>query len=130
MRGLNYLAIVVAVAAAFVFSSAWYIGFSRQRRELSTAAAAQGRPPVWMVPVELLRTLVLAAVLAGLASQLRIANWTGAVQLALALWIGFPIILLSGSVIYENVPWKLAAIHAGDWLGKLLIIALLVSLWR
>ncbi len=46
------------------------------------------------------------------------------------MWLGFPVILLSGSVIYEKVPWKLAASHAGDWLRKLLLIAIVVSLWR
>jgi hypothetical protein len=51
-------------------------------------------------------------------------------KLGLALWIAFPVVLLVGSVTQENVPWKLAAIHAGDWLAKLLIIAVIVSLWR
>jgi hypothetical protein len=33
-------------------------------------------------------------------------------------------------VIHENTPWKLAAIHAGDWLVKLLVVAVIVSVWR
>ncbi len=31
---------------------------------------------------------------------------------------------------FENVPWKLGAIHAGDWLATLLIISIIVALWR
>jgi Protein of unknown function (DUF1761) len=130
MSDMKYLAIVGATVAAFAFSSVWYIVFAKQRAKLSSAAATEARPPRWMMPVELLRTLVLALVLAGLTSQLRIADGPSAVKLAFALWIGFPLILLSGSVIYEKVPWKLAAIHVGDWLGKLLVIAMVVSLWR
>lgn len=126
---MNYLAIVVATVLAFVFSAAWYIALSQQRARLSPAAASQRRPR-WMVPVELLRTLVVALVVAALASRLGITSLTSSVLLALGLWIGFPVILLSGSVIYENVPWRLAAIHAGDWLGKVLIISILVGLWR
>jgi hypothetical protein len=38
--------------------------------------------------------------------------------------------LLTGSVIHENVPWQLAIIHAGDWLLKLLIIGVVVGAWR
>lgn len=38
--------------------------------------------------------------------------------------------ILSGSVLREKVPSKLAAIHAGDWLVKLLATALVVGLWR
>ena len=126
---MNYLAIVVATLLAFVFSAAWYIALSQQRARLSPAAATQGRPR-WMLPVELVRTLVVALIVAALASRLGITSLPSSVLLALGLWIGFPVILLSGSVIYENVPPKLAAIHAGDWLGKLLIIAIVVGLWR
>jgi hypothetical protein len=39
------------------------------------------------------------------------------------------VILLSGSVFHENVPWKLAAIHVGDWLLKLVIMTVIVSVW-
>ena len=55
---------------------------------------------------------------------------TGALLLALVLWIAFPVVLLAGSVIWENVPAKLAALHAGDWLLKLALITTIVSLWR
>jgi hypothetical protein len=130
MLGINYVAVVVAAVAAFVAASVWYIVFGRQRAELSSAAASETRPPAWKMLVELARTLVLAAVLAGFAAQIGIADWAGAVRLAFALWIGFPVILLSGSVMYENVPWKLAAIHAGDWLVKLLIITVILGVWR
>jgi hypothetical protein len=47
-----------------------------------------------------------------------------AVRLGLALWVAFPGVLLTGSVVHEKVPWRLAAIHAGDWLVKLLLVSL------
>ena len=53
-----------------------------------------------------------------------------AVRLGLFLWIGFPVILLTGSVLWENIPWKVAAIHAGDWLVKMLVIPIIVSVWH
>ena len=49
--------------------------------------------------------------------------------LGAALWIAFPVILLIGSVIWENVPAKLAITHAGDWRPKLLTITIIVTLW-
>ena len=130
MLGINYVAVVIAAVAAFVGAFVWYIVFGKQREVLSSAANPQARPPAWMMPVELVRTLVLSVVVAGLTSHLSITDWTGAVQLAFVLWIGFPVILLSGSVLYENVPWKLAAIHAGDWLVKLLIITVILGVWH
>jgi len=63
-------------------------------------------------------------------AQPGITGAAGAVELALALWIGFPVVLLVGSITQENVPWRLAAIHAGDWLAKLLIVAVLAAIWQ
>jgi hypothetical protein len=54
----------------------------------------------------------------------------GAVELALTPWVAFPIVLLIGSVTQENVPAQLGAIHADDWLAKLLIVAVIPTLWR
>jgi hypothetical protein len=92
--------------------------------------ADPGRPPAWKILVELVRSLVVAALLAGFAEQIGIDDWAGAVLLGLASWIGFPLVLCTGAIIWENVPWRLAAIHAGDWLPKLVVIAVIVSVWR
>jgi len=83
-----------------------------------------------LLALELAKALIVAAVIAGLVSLLGIADFASAGKLAVALWIAFPVVLLVGSVTQERVPLKLAAIHAGDWLAKLLIIAIIVSLWR
>lgn len=130
MIDLNYVAILVAAVAAFVAAFVYYMVFGKQLSELSSAAAGTERTPAWVMPIELVRNLVVAAVVAGLAANLEIAAWIGAVLLGLALWIGFPAVLLSGSVIHEKVPWKVAAIHAGDWLVKLFLIAVIVSVWH
>jgi hypothetical protein len=132
MLEVNYLAIAVAAVVAFVASTVWYIVVGKQYAEVSEAARASAgaKPPPWKVLVELVRSLILASVLAGFAANLDITTWTGALGLGLATWIGFPAVLLTGSVQWENVPWRLAAIHAGDWLVKLLLVSCIVSLWR
>ncbi len=134
MQGINTWAIVVAAVTAFVASTVWYIVFAQQRAKLSTASVVAkdtiNRPqPVKMLG-EIVRNLILASVLAYLVGHLGIKDWRGAVQFGLVVWIGFPLILLTGSIMWENVPWKLAAIHAGDWLVKALLIVLIVGVWR
>jgi hypothetical protein len=52
------------------------------------------------------------------------------VQLGVWLWFGFVFMILVGAVIWDNVPWKLTAIHAGDWLVKLPLMAVILSIWR
>jgi hypothetical protein len=125
---MNYLAIAVATIAAFVISSAYYAVLGKQLA--ATGSAAAGKPPAWKIPLELVRSLVLTATLAGFAAKLDITTWTGAVGLALAAWVGFAAVLYSGSVLWENVPWRLAAIHAGDWLVKTVAVAVIVTVWR
>ena len=80
--------------------------------------------------VELLRCLVLSGAVAGLAVQAGVDEWTGGLLLGLALWVGFPLVLWTGALIHEDTPFKLAAIHGGDWLVKLLVVGVIVSAWR
>lgn len=131
---MNYVAILVAAVAAFVVSSVWYGVFGQQLSDLSgvnsNADSGETKAPGWKLLVEFGRSLIVASVLAGLASRTDITDWTSALLLGLALWIAFPVVLLAGSVIHENVPWKLAAGHSGDWLLKLLAVTVIVSVWR
>jgi hypothetical protein len=130
MPDVDFLAVLVATVVVFVFGSTYYAMFGEQLAEVSDAAAAGGKPPPWKLAVELLRSLIIAAVVAGLASHGEIDEWSGGLLLGLALWIGFPLVLWTGAIIWENTPWKLATIHAGDWLVKLLVVAVIVSVWR
>ena len=97
-------------------------GADRQRRvgRESTAVGAGGR---------VLRCLVLAAVVAGLAAQARVDGLAGGLVLGLVLWIGFPAVPWVGAIVHENIRWRLAAIHAGDWFVKLLAVGAVVSVW-
>jgi hypothetical protein len=83
----------------------------------------------WALVVGVLRCLVLAAVVAGLAAQARVDGLAGGLVLGLVLWFGFPAVLWVGAIVHENIRWRLAAIHAGDWFVKLLAVGAVVSVW-
>jgi hypothetical protein len=127
---LNYLAIIAAAAAAFFISGVWYGVLGGQLAALHEAYAVAGPPSARDVLVELARNLVVTAVVAVLADQIGVGAWVDGAVLGLVLWIGFPIVVLAGSVYHEKVPLKLAAIHAGDWLLKLIAISIIVGVWR
>jgi Protein of unknown function (DUF1761) len=130
MVELNPAAIAIATVAAFVLSSAWYVAFGTRLARLSPKYAEQARPPVWKVLAELGRSLVVALVAAGLSSLIRIQGLDEALLVGVALWAAFPLVLMAGAVIHEGMAVELATIHAGDWLLKLLLIAVVVGLWR
>ncbi|HEV2750637.1 MAG TPA: DUF1761 domain-containing protein [Gemmatimonadales bacterium] len=136
MGDVNYLAVLVAAVAVFVLGWLWYSPlvffkpWMRARGMDPAAAMAGAKMPGGKLAVEFLRCLVLAYVIARFVALVGIHHWTNAVYFGFYLWIGFPVILLVGSVLWENVPWKVAAIHAGDWLVKLLVIPIIMSAWR
>ena len=134
MFGINFLAVVVASVAAFVASMIWYIALARQWRLLSGVNSGVvdetiRRPDPTKTIGEIARNMVLAIVLDYCLAHVGFVGWFGALELGFLLWIGFPVVLLVGSVMRENYPWKLAAIHAGDWLLKLALMSLVISLW-
>ena len=127
MIEMNYLAIIVAAIAAFLSAGGYYTALGKQLEKFSSAPADM---PPCLLGVEVARHLVVAAVVAGLTAGIGITAWPPAVLLGLALWFGFPVLLLLGSVVHEKVPWRLAALHAGDLLVKLLLIAVIVGVWK
>ena len=128
MIEINYLSLIIAAGAAFMASFVWYIIFAKQRAKLSGVSAGQPQP--LKIFGEFIKNIILALVLSYFVSSLGIGTWLSIAGLSLTLWIGFPVLILISSVTYEKVPFKLAAIHAGDWLLKLALITAIVGFWR
>lgn len=134
MNEMNLLAVGVATIAAFLIGSAWYAVLGEATAEARQAdtpatASAASTPSAGQLVLEVVRSLVVATVVAGLAARLGADSWTGGLLLGLVLWVGFPVVLLAGSVLWEGVPPRLALIHAGDWLAKLLAMGAIVGGW-
>ena len=131
---ISYIAIVTALVAAAVVSSVWYSPFlfGKQWRELSgmsPAAAASATIPAWKILIDLVREFVVIYVLARLVDGLRIVDGQGALRLGFLVWLGFPVQMLVGASLWDNKPWLLDLIHAGDWLMKMLVITLILAKW-
>ncbi len=114
------LEVLVATAAAFVLGGAYYAVLGDQ-------LPGDGDMAPWQLLVELLRCLVLCAVVAGLAGEGGVDDVAEGLLLGLVLWVGFPLVLWVGAIVHEKTPVKLAAIHAGDWLVKLIAVGMLVA---
>src|SRR5215470_12301975 len=133
MLEIHYLSVVVAAVAAFIMSSIWYTVFGKARMELlnqdQRATADMRKVPGWKKATELVRELLIAYVVARFVVLLGVADWKAELQLGFWLWFGFVFMILVGAVVWDNVPWKLTAIHAGDWLIKLPLMAVILGLW-
>ncbi len=136
MVHVSHLPVLVAAVVVFVLGWLWYSPLLFYKpwmrlRGLDPVAAMSGaKMPGGKLVVELARCLILAYVIARFVALLGISSWLMAVHFGFMVWIGFPVIILAGSVLWENIPWKVAAIHAGDWLVKMLVISIIVTLWH
>jgi hypothetical protein len=129
MFDFDLFPVLVATVVAIVVSGAYYAALGAPLARVSRVYAEPDRQAVATLAVELARTLVVVIVVAGLAAGLGLQRLPEALQLALVLWIGFPAVVLAGSVFHERVRPLLAAIHAGDWLVKLAIVSVIVTVW-
>lgn len=129
MRKINYWAILVTVIVTFITSAVWYAALSTQYFELLGVNPSDAGLSVEQILVILGRHLVVTSVIAYLLVSLGVNTLKRGLWIGFLLWLAFPAVLLVGSVSSDNVPIMLAAIHAGDWLIKLLIIVTILVLW-
>lgn len=132
---VNYIAIAVGAILTVTFSALYYFALNKQVVPLRAAKASKKddvRTTMTLNKflVEFVRMFVLGLVLAYAVSLLGIVELNQAAVLALWLWLGFPVVLFVGIVVHEHFPGRLAAIHAGDWLAKLLIFTIVLTYWQ
>jgi Protein of unknown function (DUF1761) len=133
MLTINYAAVVVTAVAAFVASSVYYVIFGKALASVLPADAVSTdmrSVPAWKKIAEFVRGFVVAFVVALFVEHFGVADWKGALRLAILAWIGFPFMILSGAVLWDNRPWKFAAIHSGDWLMKLVLMTTILGIWH
>jgi hypothetical protein len=132
MPKLNYWAVMVAAVVAFVGSSVWYVVFGNELAKVSPVFAelqAQ-KPAAWRMIAVFAGSLVLSFVVAYLIGLKEDVTWMGAVGIGCLLWLGLSAVQWMSSMVWEKVPLTMAAIHAGDWLVKLVVISAIVGAWR
>jgi len=130
MTDFNFLSLAIASIGAFILSSIWYMTLSGHLSKLHKAYAENSKMPAWKVIIELLRSLAVASMIAFVFNKLGVTNLGSSLLYGVAFWLAFPVVILAGSVVHEKVPVKLAYIHAGDWLIKLLFITTIITLWN
>jgi Protein of unknown function (DUF1761) len=133
--GINYVAVVIAAAAAWLANAAWYMGLSRPY------VAALGKTPEQMArdrknPAAFLpfiyafvANIVIAWMLAGLLGHLGAGQVTlpNGVVSALFLWFGFILTTMIVNYSFAGRDKRLLLIDAGNWLVVLVVIGTVIG---
>jgi len=130
--GMNYLAIVAAVVASFVFGGVWYGLLAKQWMAAlgKTEEEVKGTGMVMPMVVTVIAQLIMAWVLAGLIGHLgagQVTVRTGIIS-GVFCWLGFVVTTLAVNHAYQGARRALTLIDAGHWLGVLLIQGAVIGL--
>ena len=134
----NYIAILAAAVAAFIFGAAWYGILSKQWMAAqgwteADMRDASGKPKIPVVPMvisfiaEIVMAFVLAGILAHVAKNgvtVRAGLMTGAI-----CWLGFVATTLVTNHAYGKAKPMLTVIDGGHWLGVSLLQGLVLGLF-
>ena len=134
---LNYLAIVLAAIASFVFGAAWYGALAKPWLAARGAAAAPAMARLGPLPVPYLiafvAELVMAWMLAGILLHLEQGGLAAGVRNGLIsaafLWLGFVATTLLVNHSFQGAKMALTVIDGGHWLGVMLIQGAILGWW-
>ncbi len=129
---INWMAVVVATAAAMIIGAVWYskllFGKIWQKKvNLSDKDMREGALPAYLGMLVL--ALLTAFVLAHFVSYAQATTvWEGMVT-GFWVWLGFVLPVLAGKVLFERRGKKLFLISAGNQLLALLVMGAILAAW-
>jgi hypothetical protein len=131
MTLVNYLAVLLAAAASFLFGGVWYGILSKQWMaaigKTPEQIKAQGSAAVPMV-IAAFCQLVMAYMLAGLMGHIGQLTFRGGIISGVLVWLGFVATTLIVNHSFQGHPRALTLIDGGHWLGVLLIQGAIIGL--
>ena len=136
LGGLNYMAVMVAAIASFIFGGIWYNLFSKQWMEalgMTPDKMPRDRGAIGLYVLAFVAQLVMAWMLAGVllhmaAGGLPTSLRTGLISAAF-LWFGFVITTMVVNYSFHGARHVLAVLDGGHWLGVLLIQGAILGWW-
>jgi len=134
--GINYWAVLLAAAAAWIFGAVWYRVFSKPwlkatARTPEEVHALKGTSAEYRsYLVVLVALIVMAWMLAGVLGHLGPGQVTvrNGVISAVFSWLGFVATVIVVSNTFARRPLLLTVIDGGYWLGSLVLMGAVVGL--
>jgi hypothetical protein len=133
--GINYIAVLVAGSAAWVFGGIWYRLLAKLWMDAHGFTSEQVRAhhgngtAMWPLIVSFTADLIMAWTLAGLLGHFGAVTFANGVISAVFVWVGFVMTTLAVNNIFGLRRHILILIDGGHWLGALLIMGAIIGAW-
>jgi len=126
---INWLAVVVAAIAAWLFGAAWYMGLSNPWMAAAKIDLATTKRSITPFIVSFVAELLMATVVALLLGAVTGGepSLIAGLIFGFVFWLGFVATTLAVNHRYEGFGWDLTLIDGGHWLGVLLIIGVVIG---
>jgi len=131
--GINYLAVLLAAAAAWVAGAVWYMalatpwmaaaGISQEKFAASKTKSGASLPFVFAFAA----CVIMAWVLAGVVGHLGQVTPRSGVISALFCWVGFVITTMLVNSSFARRSWMLLVIDGGHWLVVLALMGAIIG---
>jgi len=128
---VNYLAVVVAAAAAVAIGIVYYgLAGLGDRLARLMGSTPVGRPGPAQLVIGVVVSLVNAWVLALLSLNLGAASITDGIMIGVLAWLGFMATLSGAQVAFQGRPWNAWLITNVHDVVVQVVMAAIVTLWR
>jgi hypothetical protein len=131
---LNWVAILVAAIASFIFEALWFsvflnewlVGIGRTHEWLMSS----GMSPALQYGVAILCAVIAAAVLSLCIQASGEHSARRGVLVGVIVWLGFVATSWATEYIFEVRTLQIYAINAGFWFFDLMLIGAIVGVWK
>lgn len=126
---LNYLAVIAAAVASFVFGGIWYSALSKHWVDATGHEPAAFKDSLGLYLITFAAQLVMAWTLAAVLVHLGQGGVRTGLVAALVAWFGFVVSTMTVNYAYHGARPKLTLIDGAHWLGVLLIQGFVLGFW-
>jgi hypothetical protein len=131
----NYLAILVAAIACFLFEAGWYSFFMQSwlngiDRTMAWLTGPGAINPALQYGTALISAAVIATAISCVTQLTGKQTLLRGVKVAALLWLGLVPTTLGTEYVFEVRPLSLLGINAGFWLGGMIVMGAIVGAWK
>jgi hypothetical protein len=132
---LNYLAILVAAIACFLFEAGWYTFFLKTwlngiGRSMDWLMSPAGNSPTLQYGTALVSAAVMAAAISCVTQLTGQQTALRGIKVGVLLWFAFVLTTWSTEYVFEVRPLSLLGINGGFWLLGMALMGAIVGAWK